>query len=116
MNKIYCFLPVFMLFFLSCASEQGKKKEQNTIKTIPVKYAKGFTVQDYGNYKLVDMCDPSGKSQMTYHYALVDKGAKVGAIDQKYTIIQLPVTKVICMTSPQIANFIKLDKDAFRGR
>ncbi len=69
----------------------------------------GFTVKDMGKYKLVDVLDPSGKSKITYHYAFVNKDADISLIDKKYTLIKLPVSKVICMTSLQISNFIKLD-------
>ncbi len=109
MKSKYYLLLLLAVFSLSCNTSSNKKNKQNTAKIIPIKYAKGFTIQDMGEYKLVDMSDPSGKSKTTYHYALANKDADISKIDKKYTVIKLPVSKLICMTSLQISNFIKLD-------
>ncbi len=108
MKQIY-YILLLILFLFSCHSENSKKKNhKKEAEIIPIKYAKGFTIKDFGSYRLVDMADPSGKSKITYHYAFADENADVSGIDKKYTIIQSPVNNVICMTSLQISNFIKL--------
>lgn len=77
--------------------------------SIEVKYAQGFKVKDMGTYRLVEIEDPQHESKMKYHYALVEKGKSHEGIPAEYTIIETPVKKVICMTTLQLANFIKLD-------
>lgn len=107
-SKPYLFF-IIILFLFSCNTKDQHKKAETSAKVLPIKYAKGFSITDFGTYKLVDMSDPSGKSKTTYHYAFVEPGVDVSKIDAKYTIIKQPVTRVVCMTSLQISNFIKLN-------
>ncbi|MCC8173347.1 MAG: ABC transporter substrate-binding protein, partial [Odoribacter sp.] len=53
--------------------------------------------------------DPVEENDIIYRYALVNKGEKITTIPSEYEIIETPVTNVICMTSLQLSNFIKLD-------
>lgn len=114
--RILTFLLLSLSVMLSSCMG-GTKKEQvnqgdkNTIANateIQVKYAKGFTVKNTGDYRLVDIQDPLGESAQTYHYALVPRGEKPEGIPQNYTLIEVPVQRVICMTALQMSNFIKL--------
>ncbi len=103
------FFFVLPLLIFSCKTSADKKYNNNNADKIPIKYAKGFIIKDLGTYKLVDISDPSGKSKTTYHYAFADANADISKIDKKYSVIKLPVQNVICMTSLQISNFIKLN-------
>lgn len=77
--------------------------------TVPIRYAKGFSVRDYGAYRLVDVSDPLDTASVTYHYALVPRGKRPMGIPAEYTLIETPVRRVVCMTALQMSNFIKLD-------
>lgn len=96
--------------FIAC---NPNKKDSNNISsmhdTLNIKYAKGFTVSEHGNYKLVDIHDPSGESDTKYQYALLKRGEDKTGIPAGYQIIEVPVKSVVCMTTLQISNFIKLD-------
>lgn len=81
----------------------------DSLNVTQVKYAKGFKVSEYENYKLVDIQDPSGQSDIQYKYALLKRGENKGGIPAGYQIIEVPVRSVICMTTLQISNFIKLN-------
>ncbi|WP_321332004.1 ABC transporter substrate-binding protein [uncultured Bacteroides sp.] len=82
----------------------------DTLSThIVPKYAKGFRVTYTGNYCLLDVRDPQKKGSRAYHFALVPRGTKPSGIPADYTVIETPVRRVICMTSLQLSNFIKLD-------
>lgn len=110
MKYIYYLLLCLIAFFPAC--NQNKKKpvtKHTSVDTIMVKYAKGFKISDYGNYKLVDVTDPSGESDMVYKYALLDRGTSKNNIPAEYQIIETPVRSVICMTNLQLSNFIKLN-------
>ncbi len=108
MKSTYLISIIILFFALSCNNSSDKKQNIDESKNLQIKYAKGFSIKDYGSYKLVDVSDPSGKSKITYHYALVEKNVDSSKIDKKYTIIKSPVERIICMTSLQISNFIKL--------
>ncbi|MCD8194156.1 MAG: ABC transporter substrate-binding protein, partial [Tannerellaceae bacterium] len=76
--------------------------------SIAVKYAKGFSVVEGDGFHLVDIQDPVGESDAVYRYALVPRGGDRTGIPELYTIVETPVRSVICMTSLQLSNFIKL--------
>lgn len=101
---------VLLISLIGCSAKQ--KKEQATIgdaNYTEVKYAKGFTIRNYDGYKLIDVQDPSGENTLKYHYALIQKGAEIDSkIPEEYEKIAVPIQNVICMTSLQISNFIKL--------
>ncbi len=108
------YILVAIIAFSSC----NNKKSQNGNTTnvfsgdsarIQIKYAKGLAISHHDNYRLVDISDPEGKSETTYHYALIRKGQSTEGIPKEYTIIETPVEKIICMTTLQLSNFIKLD-------
>ena len=100
----------------------GPKNKQNSIdlqaitasvsatdSIYPV-YAQGFEVKYLPNHvRLVDLRDPQNESSNTFHYALVPRGTKPERIPSDYTVIETPVRSVICMTSLQLSNFIKLE-------
>lgn len=109
----------FCLSFISCrsdkkASDTKEKAETSTIvdsNTIvsPV-YAKGYTIKYLpNNIRLVNIKDPQGQSISTYHFALIPHGYDIQSVPDGYTPIQIPVKRVICMTSLQLSNFISLD-------
>lgn len=115
--KTYLSRIVFVIGFssilLACnpkSNQQNLSEEKGNIDTtkVNIKYAKGFTVVYQGNHKLVEIKDPEGKSNDVFRYALVNRGDSHQDIPQGYTIIETPVRSVICMTTLQLSNFIKL--------
>lgn len=107
---IYFIFFLLMAVLISCNSnKKSEGSDDNQQDSTTVKYAKGFKVLDYGNYRLVDIHDPSGESDLQYHYALLNRGADKTGIPENYQIIETPVRSVICMTALQLSNFIKLD-------
>lgn len=113
MKTFYLLLSCIMITFSSCnqtGNKQNKKlSDEQANEATHIKYAKGFKVKDHGNYRLVDVTDPSGESDITYKYALLERGTDRKGIPSDYEIIETPVQKVICMTTLQISNFIKLN-------
>lgn len=79
---------------------------RNSIKP---QYAEGFKVTYKPEYRLVDIQDPQNTESEVYHFALVRRGEKPEGIPTGYTVIETPVNSVICMTSLQLSNFIKMD-------
>lgn len=107
-----------------CITACGSKSKQTTSEPVsatsystsdsasaivPI-YAKGFTVKYLPeNIRLVDIHDPQKENSNTFHYALVPKGTRPAGVPEEYTVIETPVQHVICMTSLQLSNFIRLD-------
>ena len=110
MKSLYLFLICSIIAFSACKQNKNTSAtSQQTTDTTLVKYAKGFKVLDYNNYRLVDISDPSGESDIVYKYALLKRGESKDGIPSEYQIIETPVRSVICMTNLQLSNFIKLN-------
>ncbi len=111
MKKLFPLIVILTVITLISCSPNKKSigNTRNQSDSTDIKYAKGFKVSDFGNYKLVDVLDPSGESHEVYHYALLKRGTDRDAIPSEYKIIETPVRSVICMTTLQLSNFIKLD-------
>lgn len=111
MKKLLFILFTLVITFSGCNQNKNAKTigDRNTADSMNIKYAKGFKVISSANYKLVDITDPSGESDMHYKYALVNRGSNKEGIPADYQIIEIPVRSVICMTTLQLSNFIKLN-------
>lgn len=78
---------------------------------IAPKYAKGFNVAYKENYIDLEIHDPQLEESKSFKYAIVKRGNSPKDIPSEYTIIETPVRSVICMTSLQLSNFIKLGEE-----
>lgn len=104
------------IFFAGCRPKNNQNvttvtceaPDTSSIRITPV-YAKGFRVTYTPTCRLVDISDPQKEGGESFHYALVPRGVKPENIPADYTVIETPVKSVICMTSLQLSNFIKLD-------
>lgn len=109
MKNITLLLSCILIILSACNPNKKTSVETSTANdTTEVKYAKSFSVSNHGNYRLVDITDPSGESDIIYKYALVNRGTTSKEIPSDYEIIETPVRSVICMTTLQMSNFIKL--------
>ncbi|MBF0762074.1 ABC transporter substrate-binding protein [Dysgonomonas mossii] len=111
MKKLLFILFTLVITFSGCNQNKNAKTigDRNSADSMNIKYAKGFKVISSANYKLVDITDPSGESDMHYKYALVNRGSNKEGIPADYQTIEIPVCSVICMTTLQLSNFIKLN-------
>ncbi len=109
MKYIIIFTSLLLLFSCNTNKKGTTNQQSSETKSTEIKYAKGFQVTDYTNYKLVDVTDPAKESDITYKYALLKRGQSKEGIPSDYTIIETPVSSVICMTNLQLSNFIKLE-------
>jgi len=117
MKKVVFVACSMLLFALAACQQKGKQGDGENdsesshsfaVKVVP-KYAEGFSVTYKGNICLLDIQDPQREEGRSFHFALVPRGKKVHNIPADYTRIEIPVKKVICMTSLQLSNFIKLN-------
>ena len=89
--------------------------DSSIVKIIP-EYAQGFKITYTDQACLLDSQDPQNKESQSFHYALVPRGVEAENIPADYTVIETPIRSVICMTSLQLSNFIKLEElDAVVG-
>ena len=61
------FLTVLLLF--SCKRKSSKKLiEVADSNQLELRYAKGFSINDYGTYKIIQISDPWPDAEKTYKY------------------------------------------------
>ncbi|MDU1903382.1 MAG: ABC transporter substrate-binding protein [Dysgonomonas sp.] len=109
---IYLLLSIITVVGVSsCDNKKQNISETSQQKAVSseIKYAQGFQVTEYENYKLIDIHDPQSNKETIYKYALINEDTDTKNIPGEYTIIKVPVKRIICMTSLQLSNFIKLD-------
>lgn len=93
----------------------GETVEERMIETkgFPVKisphYAQGFQLTYKEGYVLAEIQDPQTEESTLFRYAFVPRGTQPADIPAEYTQIEIPIRSVICMTSLQLSNFIKLN-------
>ncbi len=94
---------------------------KDSVVSIEVKYATGFSVRDSADVRLVEVGAPNPQSASAplrqggkYHFALVHSDDM--AVPEGYTKVRVPITSTICMTSLQLSNFTILDAhDVVKG-
>ena len=106
-----------LMFLVSCqGKKQQKESEEIEDSAIPFSeqiqplHAKGFQVTYIENACLVDIQDPQNRRGQSFQYALIKRGTELKNIPADYKLIEVPVRSVVCMTSLQLSNFIKLDE------
>lgn len=100
---------VFCLVAFSLLTACRPKNNQGEVTNAESEqYARGFKVVHKEGYRLVDIQDPQNASSEVYRFALVPRGEKPEGVPADYTVIEVPVRRVICMTSLQLSNFIKM--------
>ncbi len=108
----YQLLKKTILFFLftcliACKSEP-KKKLYEAIggEQLSLKYAKGFSVKDYGTYKILEIINPWPKADKSYRFALLNKNydAKFWSTEQERfeTAIEIPIKKLVVTSTTHI--------------
>ena len=118
-----CWPVVCLLLFLVSCGQKSKNNTQavgvavsasDSSRIILPEYAEGFEVQYVEGGCLVTIQDPQkekGKGEI-YQYAFVrDKEAFAkNKVSADYVVQPVPIKNIICMTSLQLSNFIKLDE------
>ncbi len=112
---MYKFLFLNFLFLLfNCKSEPAKQlKETIEGTTLNLRYAKGFSVKDYGTYKILEIKKPWPESEKEYHFALLKDNHDVDFwIKERQRFdntIRLPIKKIVVTSTTHIPALELLD-------
>lgn len=101
---------VFSIGIYSCGQPQtqehlsgeAKSLTSTSVKT-SIKYAKGFDIKYTDDYKIVQIFNRNTRETDTIEFVLVQRGKQSPAGFEKSQIIEIPVKKLIGMSSLQIA-------------
>lgn len=78
-------------------------------ETLPVKYAKGFTVDYYNGFKLITVKDWKDSSKIFAQYILRKKGKPAPLEFPDAVLLDTPIRKAICIATNQTAMFDRLN-------
>ncbi|CAH8290271.1 iron complex transport system substrate-binding protein [Mariniflexile fucanivorans] len=102
------------LILFNCKNE-SKKQLSEGIEGTPLylKYAKGFTVEDFGTYKVLEIISPWPKADKTYRFALLNKDydADFWSKEQKDydETLEIPIKKSVVTSTTHIPALELLD-------
>ncbi|MFV9550340.1 ABC transporter substrate-binding protein [Algibacter sp. PT7-4] len=103
--KKYIFIIITLLSF-SCKNESAKQlKENNTTRSLALKYAKGFNVIQHNNYKIIEIIKPWPKAEKKYRYVLINQKnvAKTSFLKDEFDgIITSPIKKIVVTSTTHI--------------
>ena len=128
MTKGFVIVMSAVAVLASACSGKGARTNSGTddgvkdsVVSIEVKYATGFSVRDSADVRLVEVGALNPQSATAplrqggkYRFALVHSDD--AAVPEGYTKIRVPITNTICMTALQLSNFTILDAhDVVKG-
>ncbi|MEJ6979953.1 ABC transporter substrate-binding protein [Pedobacter sp. P351] len=108
---LFYFIAFVAIVLLNSACQQTQSSRQShskifehsTFTKTKVKYAKGFDIQYFADYKIISIVNYTGTKKDTLKYVLIRRGNPVPKGFQKSQAIEIPVKKLIGMSSLQIA-------------
>ncbi len=112
MNRVCLLFIVYCLLVSSChqkvVQEQGTQTHCVKEISLPVKYAKGFSVDYYNGFKVITVKDWRDSSKVFAQYILLPKGKPAPIDFSNALLLDTPVRKVICISTNHIATLIRL--------
>jgi len=102
------FTFVFVLINFSCKNDKSKiindTRSIGQFTSAKIKYAKGFNIKYFKNYKEIQVIDYKNKNNpVVEKYILIDKNKKVQGNFNNIKIIRTPVQRVICLSTTHVA-------------
>lgn len=95
LKKIILFIPVLLLF--SCASTNEEQPAKNTLTTVPLSYAKRFTIKTSSDFTVLELHGNKNDSDVTASFVLY-KHQKPDYSKEAY-YIKTPIARVASMSS-----------------
>lgn len=97
------FLYAFLVF-TSCKNEKHSLSSTAKSKgeSIEISYAQGFSIIDYGNYKIIEVTNPWPEAGKTFRYALVKDKEHFTSEEKFDAVVQVPVKNLIVTSTTHI--------------
>lgn len=106
-KQLLLYISFFLLLFTNCKEDKGIKKPlPTTIKTgLNIDYAKGFSIKNNRNFKVLTITNPWPKADKNYRYALITKenaAKRTLNKDEFDGIITIPVQNIVVTSTTHI--------------
>jgi iron complex transport system substrate-binding protein len=95
-----------LFFFIACKGpvDRNTARIKDDTILIDVKYARGFCIDDFGSYMMLNVFNPwQNLNNKKLSYLLYKKGTSLPENPNYDVAIQVPVQRVICMSTTHIA-------------
>lgn len=111
MNRFISILLIVLL--LASCNNQPKQAEHTGThcvkqESLPVKYAKGFSVDYYNGFKVITVRDLKDTSKTIAQYVLLPKGKAAPVDFANATLIDTPAQRIVCVSTNHAAGMVKL--------
>lgn len=110
--KLFLLISIINLNFAceeSKVNQTDKELKDETVNHIAVKYAKGFSIDEYKNYKVLNIYNAWKGENSTYQYVLYKEKKPKGFSDA--TFIKIPIKSIACMSLTHLAFIDRLNKN-----
>ncbi|MBN2867439.1 MAG: hypothetical protein JXK08_02100, partial [Flavobacteriaceae bacterium] len=106
-KQLLLYISIFLLLFTNCKEDKGIKRPlPTTIETsLNIEYAKGFSIKNNKNFKVLTITNPWPKAEKNYRYALITKenAAKTTLNKDEFDgIITIPVKHIVVTSTTHI--------------
>lgn len=104
----YLLLTFSFLLLISCKSE-NKKSISSTESTTSIKYAQGFEIEQFDDYKKLIIKSPYPKSEQVFEYFLIAENTDTSQFKETDNLIQIPIKKIVVTSTTHIPMLELLD-------
>ncbi len=106
MKNIFLFIILIALF--SCKKDvNNTASETAEAIPLPLKYAKGFAVTDFGTHKILEIKNPWPNAETTYKYILVNNDSELAHKD--INTVSIPIKNIVVTSTTHIPALELLD-------
>ena len=111
-HKKTVIFAIFIITVFSCKNEKANDalNTENLLNKIAVSYAEGFSITDYGNYRVLEVKNPWPESPQVFRYALVKDENDFISEETYDAVIQVPVNNLIVTSTTHIPSLEMLNE------
>lgn len=102
MKKLTVIFFVLSLALFSCKGESAKNDVIQSVQSNSIKYAKGLQLYRYKDFSVVKVTRPWPDATTTFTYVMLQKGAVLPDSLKQYTVVNVPVTKLVATSTTHI--------------
>ncbi|MCA0153406.1 ABC transporter substrate-binding protein [Winogradskyella vincentii] len=103
LHTIHIVLLIMLICLVSCISETSKELSQNNNgNNLNLKYATGFSANDYGTHIVLEIKNPWPKATKTYKYALLKDNGTTPQIGNSFDGIIKPINNLVVTSTTHI--------------
>jgi len=111
MKLILSTILLFSILFFSCSGRKENKfvSDSKTTETYTVRFARGFSVNIFKDYKEVSVRNPWDTTKILQKYILIDKSSEIPETLPEGVIIRTPLSNVIAYSTIHCASLSELN-------